>query len=191
MGCLIDYFMRLKEGDEIEKKLLDTIRNVDTNTNSILHSAPRFRNHFISLDDGISVNTSPYTYLPWIERAISYCKINPDYDVISLPFSGCYFAKVRYMDETYRAFHIQTDTNPVFSRKEDWNSYMGSTNDIKDVIIFNPFDDKHPHMTWGIISNDNKCFSIFVDFVSNEGGSVMKYKFIGMTKRERRCEIIR
>lgn len=189
MGCLIDYFRRLKEGDEIEKNLLDTITNVDRNSNSILPSAPRFRDNFISLDAGIRVNTNPYIYLPWIERAISHCKINPNYDVISLPFSGCYLAKVRYLDETFRAFHIHTDTESVFSRKKDWNSYMDNANDIKDVTIFNP-ESKHPYETWGIISNDNRCFSIFVDPDFDEKGRIAKCKFIGIAERKKCYEII-
>lgn len=100
--------------------------------------------------------------------------------LLSLPFSGCYFAKVRYLDETFRVYHIHTDQNAGYSCKTIWNQFMNERIDIKEVTIFNPIEnvDQGHAEIWGIISNDNKCFSVVVDpeLEGNEQTGCIEYK---------------
>ncbi len=191
MGALLSYFKSLKPETAIDRSILETI-NGHCRTYRDRPVTP-----FVKI--GHDIAAVQCTYIPWIEGHISYCNIDASFDVISLPFSGCYLAKVRYMSEQYTAFHIHMGGGS--SRKDDWNEYMSKSADIKEVTLCRPDDlrfrikEFEHYDIWGLISDDNRCFAIAVDAdveAEEQTGSVVysRVVFKGLYEIDRLPETI-
>jgi hypothetical protein len=178
MGQLVRYFENLQQNTQlsrvIDHDIIDTI-----NFYSIYNVQNTKSQDSIWADlDRFTLNKYQFFYVPWIPNYISRLKIFSGSDLLSTKFYGCYLARYRY-NTNWCGCHIHTGTN---DKKEDWNNF--SLYVPSDFTLFCPNSDfvdnynndfhrnnvrnktktkPQQFEIWGIISNDNKCYTVVVE----------------------------
>ena len=168
MGALVRYLQGLRPGEEIDSNISQIIFRgrfaVDTNRDE-------------TIDEKLPVRIGYYhaAYLPWGERTVSCINVEKSEDVISRPFSGCYMARIPKTMGGCECYHIHTDENVVYDRKNFWNKkYIPFVKSREEYqlyggVLFRPSvkeckvsREKTITEVWGIISHDGKCYSVLV-----------------------------
>lgn len=127
-------------------------------------------------------STSALDSVFWDEHNITVCQSNND--VISFNFSGCLMAKTPLTGGNL-IFHINClDYKHPDDRRYDFAKYLLDSNiSCSDLTLFQPICDKwiykqeflasdNMRFVWGVISRNNECYSLIVDFDTN----LEKYK---------------
>lgn len=119
-------------------------------------------------------STSALDSVFWDEHNITVCQSNND--VISFNFSGCLMAKTPFTGGNL-IFHINClDYKHPDDRRYDFAKYLLDSNiSCSDLTLFQPICDDWPYKkaflpdnvircVCGLITMDNKCYSLIVDF---------------------------
>lgn len=174
MGQLVTYLQGLGNGNNIDRDISSSI----IQTNSLIKRSNNWAHmRFANRDYN-------FVYLPWFGNGvISYCEVDPNQDILSFPFSGCYLARITAAN-SHIAYHIHSDVSPLIDQKGNWNSYIYNIRALVGNItgsLFKPDLRQHnlpanynsvTYRLWGIISDITTCYSALVD-VSNSNQWVL------------------
>lgn len=180
MGQLVIYLQGLRSRDVIDPNIVYMLR----------HPHPLIIRHGNWVHTRVQNYNYNFTYVQWVQGAISYGEVYANQDILSLPFSGCYMARIGGIGNTYYCYHIHKGTDGAYKdQKYNWNAYIRHLQFLygqNNIILYKP----NTHLVevfrgieyWGIISDVGECFTVVVEKQTNP----IRYIFRAITK-EPKC----